>query len=262
MLAESRTAFAPDPASGRIYSTSRTVRTTDVTPAGRLRLDAVARYLQEAAEDDITDAGWDEPYDWLLRRCALTILGFSAHGDRVSLRTFCSGLGPRWAERTTTLSGANGDLIQARAVWVAVARDTGSPAPLSPEFRRVYGPSAQDRKVSARLSHPGPNVDDPPGRADRQRPAQGADGARSQRPWQLRASDFDTAGHVNNTVHWAAAEDALAGLDWLPASAELEYHQPILPGCEPCLVVSRSPGGLDLWLMTGPDRLASARLTR
>lgn len=243
MPAEARAGFAPDPAAGRVYATSRTVRTTDVTAAGRLRLDAIARYLQEAAEDDVTDAGWDEPYGWLLRRCSLTIGGFPRHGDQVRLRTFCSGLGPRWAERTTTLSGGNGDLIQARAVWVAIAVDTGSPAPLSPEFRRVYGPSAQGRKVSSRLSHPGP-------------------GGGDRRPWPLRASDFDPAGHVNNTVHWAAAEDALAGLDWLPASAELEYSQPILPGCEPCLVVSHSPGGLDLWLMTGPDRLASARLAR
>ncbi len=61
-------AFVPDPVSGRIFATSRLVRMTDVTPSGRLRLDAIARYLQEAAEDDVTDSGWDEPCDWLLRR--------------------------------------------------------------------------------------------------------------------------------------------------------------------------------------------------
>jgi acyl-ACP thioesterase len=237
-------AFVPDPAFGRIFTTSRLVRMTDVTPAGRLRLDAIARYLQEAAEDDVTDSGWDEPYDWLLRRSVVTIAGFPAHRERVTVRTFCSGTGPRWAERTTTVAGPSGDLIQARAVWVAVARQTGAPAPLSPEFLAVYGESARGRKVTARLSHPAP------------------DPALPGRPWPVRAADLDPAGHVNNTVHWAAAEEALAGAGWLPSAAEIEYAQPILPGSEPLLVVGEHlPSGLDVWLMDGGDRLVSVRLS-
>ena len=46
--------FQARPAAGRVFSTARRVRSTEVTPAGRLRLDALARYLQEAAEDDLT----------------------------------------------------------------------------------------------------------------------------------------------------------------------------------------------------------------
>jgi hypothetical protein len=46
-------AFSPYPARGPVFTTAaRVVRSTDVTPAGRLRFDALARYLQEAAEDD------------------------------------------------------------------------------------------------------------------------------------------------------------------------------------------------------------------
>ena len=237
-------AFVPDPVSGRIFATSRLVRMTDVTPSGRLRLDAVARYLQEAAEDDVTDSGWDEPYDWLLRRSVVTIAGFPAHRERVTVRTFCSGTGPRWAERTTTVSGPGGDLIQARAIWVAVASQTGAPAPLSREFLAVYGESARGRRVTARLYHDGP------------------DPALTGRPWPVRAADLDPAGHVNNTVHWAAAEDALAGAGWLPSAAEIEYAQPILPGSEPTLVVGEHlPSGLDVWLMAGRDRLVSVRLS-
>ena len=70
-------------------------------------------------------------------------------------RTFCSATGPRWAERTTTLSGPSGDLVQARAIWVAITRADGHPCPLGPVFHRLYGPSAGGRQVSARLSHPG-----------------------------------------------------------------------------------------------------------
>jgi acyl-ACP thioesterase len=226
-----------------VFASSRIVRSTDVTPAGRLRLDALARYLQEAAEDDLADAEWDEPYTWLARRVAVTVRGYPARRDRVSLRTFCSATGPRWAERTTTLAGPGGDLIQAAAVWVAIAPADGRPVPLGDGFHRLYGASAQGRHVSARLSHPGP--------------PESAAGRR----WPLRAVDFDVAGHVNNTVHWAAVEDALAGQDWRPASAELEYHRPVLPGADTRLVTSQAPGELSVWLCHGTERLASGRLT-
>jgi acyl-ACP thioesterase len=239
-------AFVPRPAGGRVFTPpERAVRSTDATPAGRLRLDAVARYLQEAAEDDLADAGVREPHVWLVRRFALAIRGYPRLGDRVRLATFCSGTGPRWAERTTTLTGPGGDLIQSVAIWVAVTRDGGRPAPLSENWHRVYGPAAGGRTVSARLSLPAT-------------PA-----ALTGRPWPLRSTDFDTAGHVNNSVHWAAAEDALAPQDWLPSTAQLEYHRPLLPGTQPDLLIgSDPPGHLSAWLQSGPTRLASIHLAR
>ncbi len=160
-------AFVPDPAHGRVFAASRTVRSTDVTPAGRLRLDALARYLQDVAEDDLADAGWSEPYVWLVRRVAVLVRGYPVHGEPVRLRTFCSAIGPRWAERTTTLAGSAGDLMQARAVWAAVARADGRPSPLGTAFQRIYAASSQGGSVSARLSHPGP----PPCRPAPRRPA-------------------------------------------------------------------------------------------
>jgi acyl-ACP thioesterase len=235
-------AFRADPPQGRVFTTTRQVRSTDVIPSGRLRFDALARYLQQAAEDDVSDAGWDGSYFWLLRRVAVAIRGYPAHRERISLRTYCSATGPRWAERTTVVSTAGGDLVQSTAIWAAVSAADGRPVPLGESFHRVYGPSTEGRPVSARLSHPGP-----PGSA-------------AGRPWPLRAVDFDTAGHVNNSVHWAAVEDELARLDWLPGQAEMEYQRPILPGAQPELVTSSGPGELRAWLRQGPQRLASAWL--
>ncbi|HEY9244644.1 MAG TPA: acyl-ACP thioesterase domain-containing protein [Streptosporangiaceae bacterium] len=240
-------AFTADPAQGRVFRTSRVVRSVDVTPAGRLRFDALARYLQQAAEDDLADASWAVPYTWLVRKTSVLVRGYPAHRDRVQLRTFCSATGPRWAERTTTVAGPAGDLVQATAVWVAIDAADGRPVPLGDVFHQVYGPSTGGRQVSARLSHPGP-----PETAD-------AD-AGAGRPWPLRASDFDTAGHVNNSIHWAAVEDVLAGLDWLPSRAELEYHRPVLPGHDPRLLTERRDGQLLIWLTDDGDRLASAVL--
>jgi acyl-ACP thioesterase len=226
-----------------MFTTAQVVRGTDVARSGRLRLDALARFLQDAAEDDLLDAGWDEPYGWLLRRCAVAVRDYPGRGQHVGVRTFCSATGPRWAERTTTLSGPAGDLVQARALWVAVTRQDGRPCPLGQAFHRIYAPSAGGRQVSARLSLPGPPD------------------ARAGTPWPLRATDIDLAGHVNNSVHWAAVEDVLAGLADAPVSAELEYHRPILPGQQPSLVTSHADGQAGIWLLDGADRLASARLT-
>jgi acyl-ACP thioesterase len=172
-----------------------------------------------------------------VRRCALTIRGYPQRGQRLRLATFCSATGPRWAERTTTVTAAGADLIQARMVWVAVDPVTGESCPVGPGFHRLHGPAAQGRRVSARLSHPLPGP------------------AAPGRDWPVRASDFDTAGHVSNTVHRQAAEDVLAGLDRLPARAEMEYHHPILPGDLLRLVCRLSPGHAGL---LAAERLGAA----
>ena len=98
-------AFTPLAARGRVYAASRAVRGTDVTPAGRLRFDALVRFMQQAAEDDLSDGGWAEPCHWFVRRVAVAVRGYPAYGERLQLCTFCSGTGPRRAERTTTVTG-------------------------------------------------------------------------------------------------------------------------------------------------------------
>jgi acyl-ACP thioesterase len=236
--------FRPESGHGRVHAGRRIVRSIDVTPDRRLRLDAVARYLQFAAEDDIADAGLHEPITWVVRRTELVIGRFPRMRERMSVRTFCSATGPSWAERTTTLAGADGGLIQARAVWAAVSRADGGLARLTPEFHRVYGPSTAGRTVSARRLL--------------RRPPQGATGP----AWPLRAADFDIANHVNNTVHWAAIEDLLAAAGWRPATATIEYHRPILPGCVPQLVSEPDDAGLSAWLVAGSQLLAAAKLAR
>jgi acyl-ACP thioesterase len=236
--------FLPLPAAGRVLAGGYPIRSTDVTPGGRLRFDALARYLQDVAEDDVAAAGLREPHGWRVRRCAITVRGYPRRGQPVRLTTFCSATGPRWAERTTTLSVSGTELIQARAVWAAVALPTGESCAVGPGFHRVYGPAAQGRLASARLSHPRPDPSAP------------------VRDWPLRASDFDAGGHVSNTIHRQAAEEVLAGLDWLPTRAEMEYHHPILPGDRLRLAGRLGPGRAAIWLLNETRRLASAQLTR
>jgi acyl-ACP thioesterase len=197
---------------GRCFEGARTIRLGDVNPAGRLRLDALARHLQDVATDDTRDAGLDDGRTtWVMRRAHMRVGRWPRYLERVTLATFCTGTGPRWAERTTVVRGADAGHVEAVALWASVDTETGRAAGLPDGFHAVWGTGG--RSVSARLLHP---------------PAPEAPG----RPWQVRAADLDVLGHVNNAVHWAAVEDELARLlpHADPVEAELEYRVAIESG--------------------------------
>jgi acyl-ACP thioesterase len=235
-------ALRPEPEEGRVFTGEHTVRSTEASPEGRVRFDSLARYLQHIAEDDVAEAGLGESVYWLVRRTALVVQRYPASGERLRLATFCSATGPRWAQRITTVTGSDGGLVQATAIWAALDPHSGRPTPPPEEFHRVYAPSTAGARVSAGLTHPQP----PPG-----------DG----KPWPLRATDIDQAGHANNATHWCAVEEVLARAGgWLPGTAELEYHRQLLPGQVPALVHRSGGDGLWLWLVDGGVRLASAHL--
>lgn len=191
---------------GRCFEGTRTIRLGDVNPEGRLRLDALARHLQDVATDDTRDAGVDDPRTtWVVRRASVRAGRWPRYLERVTLSTFCTGTGPRWAERTTVVRGAEGGHVEAVALWACVDTATGRATGLPDGFDAAWGTGG--RSVSARLVHPpAPEV---PGRA-----------------WQVRAVDLDVLGHVNNAVHWAAVEDELARLlpGAVPVEAECEYR--------------------------------------
>ena len=96
--------FAAWPSRGRLYTTARRVHAGDVDGQARLRLEALAHFLQDAATDDVADAGVESRVGvWMLRRIEVEISAPARFGDEVTLETFASGAGPRWAERRTTM---------------------------------------------------------------------------------------------------------------------------------------------------------------
>lgn len=210
---------------GRRYEGSRRVRLGEVTASGRMRVDALARALQDVATDDAADAGLAD--GWVLRRLAMRIDRFPRFREPVTLVTWCSGVTASAAERRTTVSLAEGPAVESVGLWVFVGRD-GRPARIDRDSFAVYGVTAGDRRISTRLRHA-----DPP------------DG--TSRPWPLRATDIDVLGHVNNAVSLAALEDVVreVALDdsALPWWVEVEYRAAIDPGDDPLLVWARVPDG-------------------
>ena len=64
----------PRPAGARSYTARRRVRLSDMDAGGRLRLDAVARFLQDAAIDDVEETGWGAPeHLWVVRRIQIDV---------------------------------------------------------------------------------------------------------------------------------------------------------------------------------------------
>ena len=64
----------PIPASGRTFRTRYRIRLSDMDETGRLRLDAVARFLQDAATDDVEETGWGVPeHLWVIRAVRIEV---------------------------------------------------------------------------------------------------------------------------------------------------------------------------------------------
>jgi acyl-ACP thioesterase len=206
------TELVPAPGRGRMFEREVVPGLADATGLGRIRLDAIGRWLQDVAYADIVDAGLEGRGGWLVRRARIRVEVFPRFDGPVSVRTFCSAAGRLAAERRTTVSGG-GAAVEAVALWIHVDTETLRPLRLGDEIQAVNGESAGSRKANFRLGHP-----DPP-----------ADAPRS--PWRFRASDLDLAGHVNNAAYWAPVEELfLAAGEPSAVDLEIEYREPAQPG--------------------------------
>jgi acyl-ACP thioesterase len=208
--------FQARPDGVRAYSHVRCPGFADCAPTGRVRLDAIACWLQDVAYADVEDAGVAQAAVWVVRRSRIRVNRFPRFGERFELTTFCSGLGRMWAERRTDLVavGETSAIVQAVSLWVHLDNERWVPTPLTEAELTIYG-GVGPRRVSHRLRHPVPESTE--------------DGT----PWNFRAAECDIADHVNNAAYWTPLEEELLAepspeperLD-----VELEYRTPAQPG--------------------------------
>ena len=179
---------------------------------GRLRLDAVARYLQDAATDDAEETGWGTPeHLWVLRSIRIDVVAPSLDDRQIDIVTWGSGVSALAAGRRWSLAGDHGGRVEVDSVWIHLGPDA-RPARIGGGFD-AYAEAAQGRSVSTTLTLPHPP----------------ADALRTV--WPLRMTDLDVLGHVNNAAYWHAVEHCLADGDTVdlrrPARASLDYRHPI-----------------------------------
>jgi acyl-ACP thioesterase len=202
------------PGVGRRFEQDVAPGLADAAPGGRVRLDALARWLQDAALADVVDAGLGETAVWVVRRARIAVARFPRFGEPATVRTWSSGVGRAWAQRRTTIATAAGGLVEAVALWVHLDPGDGRPMPLTAAEVDVYGPSADGREITARLRHPAP----PEGAA--------------ARAWMFRTTELDVADHINNAAYWGPLEDELltGGVEPEAIDVELEHRTPAQPG--------------------------------
>jgi acyl-ACP thioesterase len=220
--------LVPIPSAARTFAERRRVRMTDMDRHGRTRFDAVARYLQEVAIDDVQETGWGTPdHLWFVRRMRIEVLEPLLADTEVEVVTWCSGMAALAADRRWSLTGDRGGRVEVDSTWIHLDADQ-RPARIG-QFE-TYAEAAGGRRASSRLELP-----DPPPTASRS-------------PWPLRASDIDLHGHVNNTVYWQALEHLLHehGPDpRRPLSAALEFREPLDLDNQVELAVTAGAGRLD-----------------
>jgi len=207
--------LVPPFSGGRVFEQLMRPGLADCAPSGRLRLDALARWLQDVAYADVEDAGLETAAVWVVRRTRMRVERFPRFGERCRVSTFCSGLGRMWAERRTTVSLAQSGQSEVEAVslWVHLDPQLRRPTPLTERELAVYGALGHDRRISARLRHPLAPDDV------------------EARPWHFRATDCDLADHVNNSAYWQPLEEELLGdPDPTRIDVEVEFRTAAQPG--------------------------------
>ncbi|HEY5266279.1 MAG TPA: acyl-ACP thioesterase domain-containing protein [Acidimicrobiales bacterium] len=221
---------------GRHFREEYRVRMDDTHANGLLRLDGIARYLQDVATDDSHDSVVASADPWVVRRTALRLVKGATwphYLDLITLTTWCGGTGPAWAERRTNIELEGRLVIETSAIWVPVDA-AGRPVRLRENFFEVYGEGARERKVSGRLTKaPIPS-------------------SAQYRPWPLRTADLDVMGHVNNAALWQALSEVLAS----PVHFVNVQHHASVEGDDVVTLVT-SPG--HLWLTVGDDVRVSAQ---
>lgn len=223
----------------RRFSAHRPIRLSDTDATGRLRLDAIARYLQDVAADDWEDAGFGESDSaWVVRRTELAVTRPFRTDLAVELETWCSGIAGSSAARRYSLRGDMGGSIEAESIWIHLDPSL-RPRRLDERFLEVYGASAHGRRAPTRFTLA----------MDVQVPGDG-------QPWSIRATDIDRLGHVNNAAYWAPLEEVWADRLDGRVHAVLEYRKPIDLG-EPVEIVQ---SGQLAWLVVAGEVRSAARL--
>ncbi len=219
------------------------MRLSDLDASGRVRLDALARFLQDVAIEDVQETGWGLPdHLWFIRSIRVDVLVPFLDDREVDLVTWCSGLAVIAAGRRWSLNGNAGGRAEVESVWVHLGPDE---RPARIEGFGIYTEGTGGRTVSTRLELP-----DPPAAAGRE-------------PWPVRVSDIDLHGHVNNAVYWQAVEDGLRREGPGPARplrAYLDYRQPTDLGEDLSLAEWRDADAVAFAFVTPREVKAVARV--
>ncbi|MFE3293661.1 acyl-[acyl-carrier-protein] thioesterase, partial [Rhodococcus sp. NPDC059234] len=241
--------LAAPPSDGCGFSVSRPVRTGDVDPDNRLRLDGIARYLQDIASDNLDAAELaDSDPVWIVRRSVIDVVRPALWPDRVHLHRWCSALSTRWSAMRVRLTSDKGALIETEGFWININPDTGMPTRISDAAMELLARSTDEHRLKWRpwLGDPAPEPD-------------GTDTV-----FPLRSTDIDPLQHVNNAAYLHAVEEHLSGRSDLlvrPHRVVIEYRAPIRAGEQLTIRRRDDERSVTLWFLVDDAVRAVARVS-
>ncbi|CAM4401024.1 Acyl-ACP thioesterase [Mycobacterium basiliense] len=204
------------PPSGYVYQTGWRLATTDIDAHMRLRLDGVARYIQEVGAEHLADAQLADVHPhWIVLRTVIDVIEPIELPSDITFRRWCAALSTRWCNMRVQLEGSAGGRIETEGFWLCVNKDTLTPSRLTEDCVARFGSTTDNHRLKWRrwLSEPIING--------------------HQIRFPLRRTDIDPFEHVNNTIYWHGVLEAvnqvpaLADLANAPYRAVLEYRSPI-----------------------------------
>ncbi|MGC0365365.1 acyl-ACP thioesterase [Rhodococcus sp. 27YEA15] len=244
--------LAPQPDRGSVFVTSRPVRTGDIDVDKQVRLDAVARYLQDIGNDNIVavDAIDSHPL-WIVRRTVVDVVRPAVWPEQLTLTRWCSGFSTRWANMRVRFDGSNGALLETEGFWINISATSGMPTRMSDDFMKPLEETTDEHRLKWKrvLAENAPDADLP-------------DVLDTEFP--LRRADIDPFDHVNNAVYWQAVEEvAAARTDLLsvPHRALIEYLSPVVAGDDITLRSRVDDSAVTVWFLAGGQLRAVARVS-
>ncbi|MGW4534651.1 acyl-[acyl-carrier-protein] thioesterase [Nocardia sp. NPDC004340] len=238
--------LAPVPGSGHIFDVDRRLSTVDMDENRKMRIDGIARHLQDAGVDHLMHIGSLESHPhWIVRRTVIDVLRPIAWPTRLRVRRWCSGVSPRWCTMRVRIDSEAGGLVDTEGFWIHVNKATMSPSRLTDEFFELMATTTDDHRLRWRqwLDAPAP----------------AADGTR----YTFRRADTDHFRHITNTAYWHAVHEFAAdapGLTRGPHRYILEYNKPIRFGEPLDIHAVDAPGALTLWFTVDQETRAIAQL--
>ncbi len=236
----------PRPESGPMFDFDRPVRTGDVDEDKRLRLDGVARYLQDIAFDHIgVMGGSDAEAVWIVRRTVIDVVRPVGWPARVRLQRWCSAMSTRWATMRVDIDSDDGGRVETEAFWININPETGMPTRISDELEQILLARTTEHRLRWRplLKEAAPDLEDV--------------------PFPLRFTDIDPMRHLNNTVYLQAIEGLLsahADLRSAPHRMMIEYLRPIAGDAVVSIRSRRDEAGLAVWFVVDGVDHARARV--
>ena len=236
----------PRPDSGYVYRTSWPVTTGDIDSDLHLRLDGVARYIQEVGAENLVDAGEAEQHPhWLVQRTVIDVVEPIEWPTEVAFSRWCSALSTRWCTMRVDVEGAEGGRIETEGFWIAINQETLTPQRVSDSLIDRFASTTDEHRLKWRPW------------------LHNLESAQREIPFALRRTDIDVFSHVTNTAYWHAIHEVVAeepDVCAAPYRAVVEYRRPIQYGEDVTLRWTRRDDAVDIALTVGDEVRAAALL--